>query len=103
MKKKLIAILLITISIFTVTFTQLPALADYDVNIQELEQCNQQINNVLTYYNTTTEEQLNILENTYSEELSQSTNEIQSIKINKLKTFTNDIRLCSIFDSEQTL
>lgn len=37
MKKKLVAILLITISIFTVTFTQLHALTDYDVNIQELE------------------------------------------------------------------
>lgn len=48
MKKKFVAILLITVCIFTVTFTQLPALADYDVNIQELEQCNQQINNVLT-------------------------------------------------------
>lgn len=40
---------------------------------------------MLTYYNTTTEEQLNILENTYSEELSQSTNEIQSIKNKQIK------------------
>lgn len=37
MKKKLVAILLITISIFTVTFTQLPALADCNDKLQELE------------------------------------------------------------------
>lgn len=108
MKKKLIAILLITVSIFTVTFTQLPALANQElsVDIEQFEQYTAELNAELDANNTTVEEQLNNLDQTYSNILNDTHSKTVNTKINNLKNFNRDILnydLCTYSSANQNL